>query len=80
MLGLSRRNLRVPDDVSVVGFDDLTMSRYTMPPLTTVRQSVYETGTQAATAMLALLQGAQPQVSLPAPELVLRESARRAAR
>ncbi len=80
MLGLSRRNLRVPDDVSVVGFDDLTMSRYTMPPLTTVRQSVYETGTQAATAMLALLQGTQPQVSLPAPELVLRESARRAAR
>ncbi|MEL4178843.1 LacI family DNA-binding transcriptional regulator [Roseateles sp. PN1] len=80
MLGLSRRNLRVPDDVSVVGFDDLTMSRYTMPPLTTVRQSVYETGTQAAAAMLALLQGTVPAVNLAAPELVMRESARRLAR
>lgn len=80
MLGLARRNLRVPDDVSVVGFDDLIMSRYTMPPLTSVRQSVYETGAQAAGAMLALLQGTEPSVSLPAPELVLRESVRRAAR
>jgi LacI family transcriptional regulator len=80
MLGLSRRNLRVPDDVSVVGFDDLVIARYAMPPLTTIRHSVYEIGTQAAAAMLALLRGATPQVQLPAPELVLRESARRLSR
>lgn len=76
-LGLSRRNLRVPDDVSLVGFDDLIMARYAMPPLTTVRQSVYEIGAEAATAMLELLRGATPRVQLPPPELVVRESTRR---
>ncbi|HEY4079486.1 MAG TPA: LacI family DNA-binding transcriptional regulator [Burkholderiaceae bacterium] len=76
-LGLHRRNLRVPDDVSLVGFDDLIMARYTMPPLTTVRQSVYEMGTEAATAMLDMLRGARPQAQLPEPVLVVRESTRR---
>lgn len=76
-LGLHRRNLRVPDDVSLVGFDDLIMARYSMPPLTTVRQSVYEIGSEAATAMLGLLRGATPKVELPQPELVVRESTRR---
>lgn len=76
-LGLHRRNLRVPDDVSVVGFDDLIMARYAMPPLTTVRQSVYEIGAEAATAMLQMLRGEPPRAALPAPELVVRESTRR---
>lgn len=76
-LGLHRRNLRVPDDVSLVGFDDLIMARYAMPPLTTVRQSVYEIGVEAATAMLEMLRGGKPRAQLPKPELVLRESTRR---
>ncbi len=76
-LGLHRRNLRVPDDVSLVGFDDLIMARYAMPPLTTVRQSVYEIGSEAATAMLELLRGGRPNVQLPQPELVVRESTSR---
>jgi LacI family transcriptional regulator len=79
-LGLHRRNLRVPDDVSLVGFDDLIMARYAMPPLTTVRQSVYEIGAEAAMAMLELLRGGKPKVQLPEPELVARESTRRMAR
>nr|WP_310272559.1 substrate-binding domain-containing protein [Roseateles saccharophilus] len=76
-LGLHRRNLRVPDDVSLVGFDDLIMARYSMPPLTTVRQSVYEIGVEAATAMLEMLRGGKPRAQLPEPELVVRESTRR---
>ncbi|MDR7333746.1 LacI family DNA-binding transcriptional regulator [Roseateles asaccharophilus] len=76
-LGLHRRNLRVPDDVSMVGFDDVVMARYTMPPLTTVRQSVYEIGTEAAAAMLAMLRGEQPKAQPPGPELIVRESTRR---
>lgn len=76
-LGLHRRNLRVPDDVSLVGFDDLIMARYAMPPLTTIRQSVYEIGSEAATAMLEMLRGGRPRAQLPEPELVLRESTRR---
>lgn len=76
-LGLHRRNLRVPDDVSLVGFDDVVMTRYTMPPLTTVRQSVYEIGSEAATAMLEMLRGGRPKARLPEPELIVRESTRR---
>jgi LacI family transcriptional regulator len=76
-LGLHRRNLRVPDDVSLVGFDDLIMARYAMPPLTTVRQSVYEIGIEAARAMLDMLRGNQPKAALPGPQLVVRESTRR---
>ncbi|PTT90864.1 transcriptional regulator, partial [Pelomonas sp. HMWF004] len=79
-LGLHRRNVRVPDDVSMVGFDDLTMARYAMPPLTTVRQSVYEMGCEAAKAMLALLRGDTARVELPQPELVVRESTKRTTR
>ncbi len=79
-LGLHRRNLRVPDDVSLVGFDDLIMARYSMPPLTTVRQSVYEIGSEAAMAMLEMLRGGSPCVRLPQPELVVRESSRRMSR
>lgn len=79
-LGLYRKGIRVPDDISLVGFDDLAPARYAIPPLTTVRQSVYEMGAQAALAMLALLAGETPSVDLPAPELVVRESTRRVLR
>jgi len=76
-LALYRRGLRVPDDVSLVGFDDLAPARYAIPPLTTIRQSVYQLGCQAALAVLELLHGRTPLVRLPDPELVLRESTRR---
>jgi LacI family transcriptional regulator len=79
-LGLHRKNVRIPDDVSLVGFDDLAPARYAIPPLTTVRQSVYEMGCQAAKAMLDLLRGVSPTVTLPPPQLVPRESTRRVIR
>ena len=79
-LGLYRRNVRVPDDVSLVGFDDLAPAKFSVPPLTTIRQSVYEIGSEAAAAMLDMLKGVEPAVDLPPPELVARESTRRVAR
>jgi len=63
--------------VSLVGFDDLAPAKFAIPPLTTVRQSVYEMGQQAAGAMLDLLRGEPAHVSLPPPLLVPRESTRR---
>jgi LacI family transcriptional regulator len=74
VLALHQRGLRVPADLSVVGYDDLPQARFMIPPLTTVRQPAYEMGRKAATAVLALLRGETPDPSLPPPRLELRES------
>jgi DNA-binding LacI/PurR family transcriptional regulator len=54
---LQRAGRRVPDDVAVVGFDDLPLARYTVPPLTTVRQPVEQMGSVAALRLLAEIDG-----------------------
>jgi LacI family transcriptional regulator len=76
---IRRRGLRVPDDVSVVGFDDLPEVRWSSPPLTTVRQPLVEMGVVAARTVLRLAAGdgiESPRVEL-ATELVVRESTAR---
>lgn len=78
-LGLSRHSLRVPEDVSLIGYDDLLSSLYSKPPLSSVHQSAYELGQQAAEVLLQMLAGETPVFEVPAPRLVLRESCRRIA-
>ncbi len=73
-LALHRRGLRVPQDVSLVGFDDLASASYSIPPLTTVHQPVLDLGRAAAAGMLDLLAGRKPDTVLPPPTLVVRES------
>ncbi|HLQ12504.1 MAG TPA: LacI family DNA-binding transcriptional regulator [Steroidobacteraceae bacterium] len=73
-LALFHRGLAVPKDISVVGFDDLPASTYRVPPLTSVRQSVQQLGECSAEAILQLIAGRRPQISLPPVELVVRES------
>ncbi len=75
-LALHRRQLHVPDDVSLVGFDDVAGAVYSIPPLSTVHHPVYELGQLAAQAMLQLLAGEVPQVKLPPPRFIARESSR----
>jgi LacI family transcriptional regulator len=73
---IRQRGLRVPDDVSVVGFDDLPEVRWSSPPLTTVRQPLSEMGVLAARTVLRLAAGEtleSPRIEL-ATELVIRES------
>ncbi|GAP37257.1 LacI family DNA-binding transcriptional regulator [Piscinibacter sakaiensis] len=77
-LALYRRGRRVPDDVSLVGFDDVAGSMYAVPPLTTVHNPIQEIGGLAAQAMLALLAGERPEAAVPAPRLIVRESTRQA--
>jgi DNA-binding LacI/PurR family transcriptional regulator len=52
--------LRVPDDVSLVGFDDIEIATHTDPPLTTVHQPIRRKGEQAGRLLLALVRGRQP--------------------
>jgi LacI family transcriptional regulator len=71
-----QRGLRVPDDVSVIGFDDLPEVRWSSPPLTTVRQPLAEMGLLAARTILRVAQGEKiesPRIEL-ATELVIRDS------
>lgn len=73
---LRRRGLRVPEDLSVVGFDDLPEVRWSAPPLTTVRQPLADMGKLATRTVLRLAAGeepASPRVEL-ATELVVRAS------
>jgi LacI family transcriptional regulator len=73
---IRERGLRIPEDVSVIGFDDLPVARWTNPPLTTIRQPVAEMAAQAMRMLLRFLEtgafGSQ-RVEL-ATELVERDS------
>jgi LacI family transcriptional regulator len=60
-----------------MGFDDLGISAYMAPPLTTLRQSARDIGRIAVEGMRALLDGQVPSMRLPPPELVVRESTQR---
>jgi DNA-binding LacI/PurR family transcriptional regulator len=68
--------LHVPEDLSVVGFDDLPVAQWVSPPLTTVRQPLIEMAEAAAELVLALARGETPaQVRMElTTELIVRES------
>jgi DNA-binding LacI/PurR family transcriptional regulator len=71
-----QRGLRVPEDLSVVGFDDLPLAKSAWPPLTTVRQPLQEMAALATRTVLAMGHGDVPEtkrVEL-ATELIVRES------
>ena len=68
--------LRIPEDLSVVGFDDLPVARWVGPPLTTIRQPLMDMAAKAAELALSMANGqtpAQPRIEL-MTELVVRES------
>lgn len=70
------KGLRVPDDISVIGFDDIPMALQVHPPLTTIRQPFQQMARSAVTTLLAMMEGSEtgsPRITLPA-ELVVRGS------
>ncbi|WP_238444882.1 substrate-binding domain-containing protein [Salsipaludibacter albus] len=70
-LGLYRAvreaGLSIPDDISVVGFDDVPEAAFYAPPLTTVRQDFDEVGTRSLRVLLAGVEGTEPDVDLEVP-------------
>jgi LacI family transcriptional regulator, repressor for deo operon, udp, cdd, tsx, nupC, and nupG len=67
MRSIKSKGLKVPQDISVVGFDDIRFSRYTDPPLTTVAQPKDELGREAMNMLIEMLSG----VDVPARKRVL---------
>jgi LacI family transcriptional regulator len=73
---LYERGLRTPEDVSIVGFDDLEEARWAVPPLTTIRQPLTEMAGMATRMLLTLIAGEElesTRVELATP-LVVRAS------
>ena len=74
---LTEAGIKVPDQVSIMGFDDNTLAPYYNPPLTTIHSPVTELGNVSATELLRLLQYDQPEkgkIYRLSPSLVTRDS------
>jgi DNA-binding LacI/PurR family transcriptional regulator len=76
-----QRNLRIPQDLAIVGFDDIAEAAYFSPPLTTMRQDQHELGTVAVQEVLKLIEANQcggtveaSQTIVLTPTLIVRES------
>jgi LacI family transcriptional regulator len=76
-LGLSRHGIRVPEDVSIVGFDDQAEVAFMTPPLTTMRQPAVEMGKSAASAVLHAIRDERFEIPNHLIELQRRESVAR---
>jgi LacI family transcriptional regulator len=71
---LHEHNLQVPRDISLTGFDDVILSQYTTPPLTTVRQDTEKMGREAIQRLIALIEGEETTSLVVPTQLVIRGS------
>ena len=79
MRAIRLRGLRVPEEISVVGFDDLFFASYMQPPLTTVRQPMRRMGQLAMESLVKLMSGDASEIRIKVEaELIVRESTARA--
>lgn len=71
---LTEKGMRLPRDMSIVGYDDIPGADYYLPPLTTVRQPFEQVGHEAIRMLLAIISGGEAATSLALPTLVVRSS------
>ncbi|CAN5904090.1 substrate-binding domain-containing protein [soil metagenome] len=75
LTALREAGCRVPNDISLVGYDDVLFARYLSPSLTTIRQPLFEMGQAAARLAVARLKGTETEVKRSfEPELIVRTS------
>jgi LacI family transcriptional regulator len=79
MRSLKRRGMRIPEDVEVVGFDDIELASLVEPELTTVAQPAFEMGKRSVELLLRLIEGERPRrrTIVLEPTLVVRGSTRK---
>ena len=68
------RNLQVPQDIAITGWDDIQLARFVSPTLTTVRQPMRELGATAARLLFERCDGRLPEPAVLASEVVIRAS------
>jgi len=76
LLAIREAGLRVPEDISVVGYDDLPVAGYTTPPLTTIRQPIYDLGHQVCSRLIDMVEDTSvtPSRQLIQPTLIVRKT------
>ncbi len=74
MRALQEHGRSVPGDVSVVGFDDVSLAAFVSPALTTVRQDIREASEALVSSIVGMIEGRPVKSTLMAPRLVVRES------
>jgi len=75
---LREAGLRVPEDISLIGFDDIPWAQYSDPPLTTIRMPAQKLARTACVVLMDLLQGKEPPTRRQVldTELIIRKSCR----
>ncbi len=71
---LLNQGIKIPEDLSIIGFGNVLMSEYFRVPLTTVRQPKFRLGVAATNSMLKLLRGERPESKRLPAEIVVRAS------
>ena len=74
MIHCQEKGLRIPEDLSIIGFDDLPLCAYTQPPMTTIRQDRTQLGKSAFYALSSLLADVPISTLLLHARLVVRHS------
>jgi len=72
MVALHKQGIKVPGDVSVIGYDDIQMAPHFNPPLTTVRQPIDQAGRALVDSLVALIGGDTPKPVLLETDLIVR--------
>jgi DNA-binding LacI/PurR family transcriptional regulator len=77
--GIRKRNLTIPEDIALVGYDETIWSKHLNPPLTTVKQPAYEMGGIAAKRLIQLIESKEndtlhPEIISLEPFLIIRDS------
>jgi LacI family transcriptional regulator len=77
---IEEKEYKIPDDISIIGFDDIYLSRFLKPPLTTVRQPAYKMGKIAAETLLDRINGLKeksPKKIVVEGDLIIRRSVKK---